>query len=100
MPNDGSDKEINDSPEQHPSTPSAADRDVANKSDNQAAQGENDSENANRQPQPMQFVSRLRQFIIEPKHSNAIMAIFTGMIFFSRIAYTFFSSLQCRETRK
>jgi len=47
----------------------------------------------------MPIIKQAWDFVCEPQHSNAIMAIFTAMIFLSGLAYTVFSALQWRATK-
>jgi hypothetical protein len=45
-------------------------------------------------------VRKAWEFITEPKHSNALLAIFTILIFISGVLYTVFAALQWSASRK
>jgi hypothetical protein len=47
----------------------------------------NQSSDAHGEPNPAEVLMRWWEFITEPKHSNAIMAIFTMLIFLATVAY-------------
>jgi len=73
--------------------PTAAESGVAKKN---AARSAEKSENANRKPTPMNksLRSRIWAFVKAQEHSNAVVAIFTGVITVTGIIYTIFAGLQ------
>lgn len=57
--------------------------------------------NANRQPQPLREIMRtVWAFIREPQNANAVMAVFTGLLFLSSVAYSIVATLQWRGVRE
>jgi hypothetical protein len=53
-----------------------------------------------KQPSPYEVVRAAWEFVKEPKHSNALIAILTFIIAVTGIAYTIFSALQWVATRE
>jgi hypothetical protein len=103
MPDETAESEIGNSTQQHPLGPRGAEGDVSHKPRDHSVQSPDDSRNTKKEPKstrPMGPIERAWKFICEPQHSNAIMALFTGMIFLSGLAYTIFSALQWSANRK
>jgi hypothetical protein len=49
---------------------------------------------------PMGWWKKKWEFIIEPKHSNAVVAIFSALLFFATLAYIVFAALQWCANKK
>ena len=75
----------------HPTTAAAE----SGKAEQDAARSQKDTNNADKAPKPTgEGMHSIWQFIIEPKHSNALIAIFTVLICVTGIWYTIFAALQ------
>lgn len=100
MTNDTAKKKANYSPEHIPAGPASSAGHVSDESRGQSVEREADAEASDREPTPPGELMSIWLFIKDPKHSNAIMAIATVMIFLSGVAYTFVSYLQWKAADK
>jgi hypothetical protein len=70
----------------------------SNRTEKQSNTTNQEPDNANGTNNPtevsMGWWKRKWEFIIEPKHSNAVVAIFSGLLFFATLAYIVFAGLQ------